>query len=614
MRISFSILIFKKEAFLLLGFMLIISINSFCQNQKIADSLETIYSSGNYTIQDRLGMLHDLAWYHTDPEKKLSYCEKLIGLAQELDSIDYVWQGFMIKGYALRIKGDHINALESHFQAERIAQVEKSNLNLGKSYISLADDYSEMGNQKNTMKYYNDAIALLRKEDDSIFFAKALYNAGDQYVSMKKYDSALIYFNESRLIFKKEKFLSGTAYILGSIGVVYKEKGNYNLAIENINQSLSILENLNDNYAISEYLITLSDIYANKNDFTTAFRHANRSLALAKKNGLKKQISESNLKLSQLYEKKSDMASLKYYKDYITYRDSVNNLKSVQQIAELRADFAIQKKEDEILVFEKENIISDLKAKRQKFLNIAFSSAAVLILLLAYSYFRRYKFSKKTNLIIEAEKDRSQKLLLNILPKKAASELIHKGKVKARKFQSVSVMFTDFKNFTKYSENLSPETLVETVGFYFSKFDEIIKKYGLEKIKTIGDSYMCAGGLPFQVKDHAQNMVKAAFEIIEFVDKAKENKEVEQIFDIRIGINTGPVVAGVVGSTKFAYDIWGDTVNVASRMESNSEPGKINVSHNTYILIKNDFECKYRGKIDVKNRGIMKMYYVNNIA
>ena len=252
----------------------------------------------------------------------------------------------------------------------------------------------------------------------------------------------------------------------------------------------------------------------------------------------------------------------------------------------MRADFEIQKKEDQILVFQKEDVITDLKAKRQRIMNIAFSSAAVLILLLAISYFRRYKFSKKANLIIEEEKDRSQKLLLNILPKKAALELLDKGKVQAKKFQSVSVMFTDFKNFTKYSENLSPETLVETVGFYFSKFDEIIKKYGLEKIKTIGDAYMCAGGLSFPSEDHAHNMIRAAFDIIEFVENTKNNNEVEKIFDIRIGINTGPVVAGVVGSTKFAYDIWGDTVNVASRMESNSESGKVNISENTYAFDK----------------------------
>jgi class 3 adenylate cyclase len=140
-----------------------------------------------------------------------------------------------------------------------------------------------------------------------------------------------------------------------------------------------------------------------------------------------------------------------------------------------------------------------------------------------------------------------------------------------------------------------------------------MEKYGLEKIKTIGDSYMCAGGLPFATEDHAQKMVYAAFEIIAFVEESKKiNGATHTHFDIRIGINTGPVVAGVVGSKKFSYDIWGDTVNVASRMESMSQPGRINISEKTYALIKNDFKCTYRGEIEAKNKGKLKMYFVNS--
>ncbi len=176
-------------------------------------------------------------------------------------------------------------------------------------------------------------------------------------------------------------------------------------------------------------------------------------------------------------------------------------------------------------------------------------------------------------------------------------------------------MFTDFKGFTHYAENLDPEELVESVGHYFSIFDDIMEKYGLEKIKTIGDSYMCAGGLHYHKADHATKMVQAAIEILDFVIETKKDSTKGQIhFDIRIGINTGPVVAGVVGSKKFSYDIWGDTVNVASRMESNSESGKINISENTYLLIKDSFDCEYRGEIKAKNKGMMKMYFVNSIT
>ncbi|HSF44537.1 MAG TPA: adenylate/guanylate cyclase domain-containing protein, partial [Chitinophagaceae bacterium] len=233
-------------------------------------------------------------------------------------------------------------------------------------------------------------------------------------------------------------------------------------------------------------------------------------------------------------------------------------------------------------------------------------------LMLLAGLFQRYKFTQEANKIIEAEKKRSDTLLLNILPEETAQELKQNGKVLAKKFQSVTVMFTDFQGFTQYATYLEPEVLVSTVDFYFSKFDQIIEKYGLEKIKTVGDSYMCAGGLPFPSEDHAFKMIQAAMEIEQFICETQNDPTNDKIrLNIRIGINTGPVVAGIVGTKKFAYDIWGDTVNIASRMESNSLPGKINISENTYQLVKDLVDVEYRGELHVKNRGAMKMYFIN---
>jgi predicted ATPase/class 3 adenylate cyclase len=210
------------------------------------------------------------------------------------------------------------------------------------------------------------------------------------------------------------------------------------------------------------------------------------------------------------------------------------------------------------------------------------------------------------------EKKKSDALLLNILPEKTAEELKQFGKAKPRRFEKVSVMFTDFKDFTKITAKMRPEDLVEEIDTCFGEFDRIIQKHGIEKIKTIGDSYMCAGGLPEPGTGSPDKVIEAALEIRDYMKHYRSLRESEgrPYFAVRIGINTGPIVAGVVGSKKFAYDIWGDTVNTASRMESNCEPWEVNISGNTYEEVKDQFKCHHRGKVEVKNKGKIDMYYV----
>ncbi|MCW3120915.1 MAG: hypothetical protein JWQ38_407 [Flavipsychrobacter sp.] len=216
-----------------------------------------------------------------------------------------------------------------------------------------------------------------------------------------------------------------------------------------------------------------------------------------------------------------------------------------------------------------------------------------------------------TQFSLEKEKEKSESLLLNILPTEVIDELKETGHSKARLFNHVSVLFTDFVDFTSISEHLTPEDLVSEIDICFKAFDAIMEKNGLEKIKTIGDAYLAVCGLPMEDEFHARKTVTAAIEIMEFIKK--RNQEGGP-FEIRIGINTGSVVAGIVGVKKFAYDIWGDTVNTASRMQQNSDIGKINISGSTYEDVKEDFNCNYRGKINAKHKGMIDMYFVENLT
>jgi adenylate cyclase len=223
--------------------------------------------------------------------------------------------------------------------------------------------------------------------------------------------------------------------------------------------------------------------------------------------------------------------------------------------------------------------------------------------------------NKRTeDLIIEKEK--SETLLANVLPKNTASEIMSKGKATKKTYNFVTVLFSDIQGFTNIAEEMNPEVLIDELDKFFFYFDSVVEKYGIEKIKTIGDAYMCAGGIPEKNRTNPVEVILAALEMKAYMNKLKKAPEPEGMknWDIRIGIHTGTVIAGVVGQKKLSYDIWGDTVNIASRMESSGEAGKINISGATYEFVKEFFDCEFRGKMPVKYKGELEMYFVKGIV
>ncbi|MBK8554288.1 MAG: hypothetical protein IPL65_00275 [Lewinellaceae bacterium] len=286
------------------------------------------------------------------------------------------------------------------------------------------------------------------------------------------------------------------------------------------------------------------------------------------------------------------------------------------------ADSMIKAQQDRLIQEQKRQVAeAELGKQQSEALRNILALVSCFVLLLAFLFYIRFRAKKRTanqlekkNAIIEEEQKKIDGLLLNILPPAIAQELKTHNKVAAQRYEQATVMFIDFTGFTNVAEKLSPEDLVQELDFCFSNFDRIISQYNIEKIKTVGDAYICASGLSDK-NSSPSDIVRAALEIQDFLQhvRATRMNQALPFFEARIGIHTGPVVAGVVGKKKFAYDIWGDTVNIAARMEESCEPGRVNVSENAYWLAKYEFDWLSRGKIAAKNKGMMDMYYVQGI-
>lgn len=319
--------------------------------------------------------------------------------------------------------------------------------------------------------------------------------------------------------------------------------------------------------------------------------------------GLKTEVdstqSEMVKKDSAIAEKENEIKAAESAIDSLT----TEQLKSQLEIKDLE----IANNQKELQIQEDRN--------RRNFLLFVAAISLLLVVFVAWAYIVKRKgvrvLSQKNRQIVE-EKQKSEKLLLNILPETIAHELKEHGKTRPQRHENATVMFTDFEGFTKFSEKHSPEDLVHLVDHYFQAFDQVVQKLHIEKIKTIGDAYMCVAGIPESKENHAALMIQAAFEFRDIVNQVAEEKQKLGLpyLQMRIGIHSGPLVAGVVGTKKFAYDVWGDSVNIAARMEQHSLAGCINVSESVYLQTSDTFDFEYRGEMEAKNKGKMKMYFV----
>jgi len=418
-----------KVCFCLIAFFCAITSNASAQDEKVVDSLAKIYRENHLTDTAKLELLNQLSFNEVNDLKlSLKYAEELISLAAEAKNDKYLFQGYFQKGNKKRLLGDYQEALDAYFTSANAAKKAKIISYEASAYGAIGDVYGLTGNYSSANSYYNKAIPMLRQTSDSIALASVILNAGEGLRKNGKYDSALQYFKESGEIFKNINYPTGTAYSLGNTGMVYASTGKNTLAENNINEAIQMLTASQDYYPICDYLISLSDMYLNKGDIWKALDYAERSLNLASQFHLKEQISNGNFKLSEIYEKAGKWdESLKHYKAHIVYRDSLNSLKTIQRMADLRTNFEVSQKQAEV------NLLSRQKKLQRVLLFVALIVLVIIIALVIIllrnnrQKQRAYTLLSKAKAITEEQRDQTNKALEKL--KRTQAHLIQSEKM-----------------------------------------------------------------------------------------------------------------------------------------------------------------------------------------
>ena len=625
--------------------------NGFSQTEKL-DSLKTIIVQNNKdsTVVNALLEISTIL-SRTEPAESREYALKAIDLAEEINFKKGEAFGYKNLGLLLYFKGELNKDLVDYWKTS-LNLFTEINFKNGISNIqsNLGSVYQTKGDDPTALNYFLKSVRIAEEINDSLRIATAYLNIGSVYANEAiTHEQALEAFEKSKIIFDNINYREGAGYAGINIAELYLEKNDPPAALVALKESMTHFDKTDSNIANS--LVMMGRAYVQMNQLKEAEKHYLDAIEIAEQNDSKMEASKAYIELGALYRRNQNFPkaleqyekgleltaitqvfkdkrdifeglakvysqigdyekAFTYQKQFSDIRESLRSGDYEKTLGNLRFQFDIENKEKEIELLNAENEIKAVDLERAAISKKFFLAVSALLFAIAVGVLLQYRFIKKSNRKLSFERNRAEQILLNILPKETAEELKLNGKVKAKEFKEITVLFTDFKAFSVVAEQISAEALVRSVDFYFKKFDEIVQKHGLEKIKTIGDAYMCAGGLPTENKTNAVDAFNAAQEILAFVTKILKNppKDIHP-FQIRLGINTGPVVAGVVGTKKFQYDIWGSTVNIAARMESSSLPGKINVSENTYELLKDKMDFTYRGIITVKNSQKLKMYF-----
>jgi class 3 adenylate cyclase/TPR repeat protein len=548
----------------------------------------------------------------------LSYFNQSLILLKELENKKGVASLLGNIGGIYYAQGKSLKALEYYKMAQVIQEEMDDKKGTASTLNSIGNIYKDQSENNKSLEYYQKSLEIFKELDIKRGIAMSLSNIGNIYSNLKNNDKALEYFQKSLTLIELTTDKVALPNTLNSIGVVYLRQEEYKQALEYFQKSLIAHQELGNKRGIAISMNNIGEVYGLTGEYSKALDYCSQGLNISMEI---ESYSIQKLACNCVYQAHKALGNnnkaLGFLEQLRIIEDSLNHDETSKKLQQM--EFANQVYQDSVEAFEHERQVELThqkeiqKEEQQRNLAIVVGGLFVIV---AGGFYSRWRFVRKSKAVLQTEKDRSDNLLHNILPAEVAAELKEKGESEAKDFDEVTVLFSDFQQFTQTAENLSAKELVKEINTCFKAFDEIMHKYGIEKIKTIGDAYMAAGGLHKPRTSEPKDVVKAALEMQAFMlsRKAEHDVKGEPAFEMRVGIHTGPVVAGIVGVKKFQYDIWGDTVNTASRMESSGEVGKVNISHATYELLKDDeqFTFEHRGKVQAKGKGKMEMHFVHH--
>lgn len=584
---------------------LLLIINTTCLAQRsrtaLVDSLKHAFNTSDVDTT-KSNILRQIYYNlrQLSPDSALIYLEEALALAEKNGyPILKTTSLYNIGYHHAAIKADSKTAFQYYIEALKLAEQSKDHVNMASCLNGMGSIYYLQGQFSKALEAYKKVAESYKARKADRLLAFAYSSIADTYLNLNNYDEAFSTLKQGLEIAEGLKDEGPKARLYMVMSSALQGMGKIPQANDYSSRATEIFCRLGNNQYCSFCLTQQAEQKLMLGETRESLYLAHKALDVCEKYGLELERMSAFAVLDKIHYQMNDFERAYFYKDkYIKMRDSSLNQTKSAEIANIEAKY-FQDKRD---------AIAEMELQRQQVIRNGLILGFVAMLLFATVFFLQRNR-------ISTEKKRSDSLLLNILPAETAEELKATGVAQARYFDSVTVMFTDFKNFTQASENLSAEVLVKEIHYLFSAFDRIISRHNMEKIKTIGDSYMCAAGLPTPNDTHARDALLAALEIRDFIllEKQARQKEGRTFFDIRIGLHTGPVVAGVVGLDKFAYDIWGDTVNIAARMETASEANRINISSATLEQVAASFVFESRGKIEAKHKGMIEMYFVEGL-